>query len=182
MHDAHGEHPLSSEGHLAYLLGSVSFPSFSSDGKHLYYLLRRESPGAPSELWRTDLASNKSEDVLPGVLVLEYDISSDGKEVVFSTQPSGKSSQLWLASLDRSSPPRQIASSGENSPHFGADGEVLFRLSEGKINYLYRMNRDGSGRAKVVPYPISTVQNISPDRRWLAAMLPEPGGAVGIAS
>ena len=43
------------------------------------------------------------------------------------------------------------------------------------------MNRDGSGRAKVVPYPISTFQAISPDRRWLVAIVPvfETGKTTG---
>ena len=36
-----------------------------------------------------------------GWRIVEYDISSDGKEVVFSTQPAGKASQFWLAVLDR---------------------------------------------------------------------------------
>jgi hypothetical protein len=38
------------------------------------------------------------------------------------------------------------------------------------------MNRDGSGRSKVVPYPIGNVQSISPDRRWIVAYAPWPGG------
>ena len=37
-----------------------SFPIFSRDGKSLFYL-KSESPGAPTELWRTDMASEKSE-------------------------------------------------------------------------------------------------------------------------
>jgi len=37
------------------------------------------------------------------------------------------------------------------------------------------MNKDGSGRVKMVPYPISTFLNISPDRRWLLAITPQFG-------
>jgi hypothetical protein len=102
----------------------------------------------------------------------EYDISSDGNEVVFTTAPAGKPSQLWIASMDSSTAPRQIASTGENSPRFDAAGQILFRFSDGKFNYLGRMNKDGSDRSKVVEYPISTVQNISPDRRWVIAITP----------
>ena len=102
----------------------------------------------------------------------EYDVSPDGKDVVFSTQPVGKPSQLWLAPLDRSAPPKQIASNGENAPRFGPAGQVLFRFTDNKFNYLGRMNEDGSGRATVVPYPIGTFQSISPDRRWLVAIVP----------
>jgi hypothetical protein len=38
------------------------------------------------------------------------------------------------------------------------------------------MNQDGSGRSKVLPYPISEVQSISPERRWLMAVAPFPEG------
>ena len=41
------------------------------------------------------------------------------------------------------------------SPLFGPDGEILFLFAEGHFNYLGRMNQDGSGRSKIVPYPIS---------------------------
>src|SRR5260370_28979211 len=67
-------------------------------------------------LWRRDLESGKSDAVLRGVSIAQYDISNDGKEGVFSTQPSGKASQLWLAHLDRGSPPKLIASIGDNDP------------------------------------------------------------------
>jgi hypothetical protein len=109
--------------------------------------------------------------------MLEYDVSTDGNEVVFSTQPSGKASQLWLSTLDRSSSPKLIASSGETSPHFGPDGQILYRLSDGRTHYLAQMNGDGSGRAKVVPYPIGNVQTISPDRRWIVSIMPSPDGS-----
>ena len=86
--------------------------------------------------------------------------------------PAGQPSQVWLAPLDRSAPPFQIASAGEDSPRFGPSGQLLFRFTDNKFNYVGRMNKDGSGRSKVVPYPISTFLNISPDRRWLIAITP----------
>jgi hypothetical protein len=33
-------------------------------------------------------------------------------------------------------------------PYFGADDQILYRLSDGKTHYLARMRRDGSGRSK----------------------------------
>ena len=102
------------------------------------------------------------------------------KEVVFSTQPSGQASQLWLAPLDRSSPPKLIASSNETSPHFGPDGDLVFQMRDGKANYLARMKRDGSDRSKVMPDPISGIYGgISPDRRWVAASIPAPDVSTG---
>lgn len=179
IRDTRGERSLSSEGYVPSVEASGLFgtrPVFSRDGKLLFYL-NRESPGGPIELWRTDLESGKNDRLAPGLSMLEYDISSDGKEVVFSTQPSGKPSQIWLATVDRSAPPQLIASSGETSPLFGPDGRILFRLTEGNTHYLARMSRDGSGRSKVVPYPIGNVQSISPDRLWVVAFAPLPDGS-----
>ncbi len=173
IHDRGADRPLSSEGTIVNRIGSASLPSFSSDGKSVYYL--RESPGSGRELWRADAESGTSEPVLPGIAMGEYDISPDGKEAVFSTQPAGKPSQLWVAPMDRRAPPRQIASGGENAPRFGPAGQVIFRFTDNNANYVGRMNKDGSGRSKVVPYPISTFQGISPDRRWLIAIAPLSG-------
>jgi Tol biopolymer transport system component len=181
IHDARGERPLSSEGYVLHPLTSGlsgTLPTFSPDGRSLFYL-RSASPGAAVELWRIDLASEKSELVLPGVSVLEYDISSDDKEVIFSTQPSGKPSQLWLAALDRSSPPRMISDTGEDSPRFGPAGQILYRLSDAKTHYLAQMKRDGSGRSKVVPYAVGNLFFMSPDRRWITAVTEPPGGGIG---
>jgi len=41
------------------------------------------------------------------------------------------------------------------------------------------MSRDGSDRAKVVPYPIGNIQHISPDRLWLTTISPLPDGGPG---
>lgn len=180
IHDADGDRPLSSEGRVDASV-YTGRPSYSSDARRLYYL-RRESPDSITELWQTDLESGISEPVLPGISVLEYDISRDGNEVVFTTQPSGKPSQLWVAPLDRSASPRQIASNGETSPHFDSSGQLLFRLSDDRFNYLARMHKDGSGRTKVVAYPINTIQNVSPDRRWVVAITPLSGTGESSAS
>ena len=93
IHDSSGDRALSTEG---YADGAP--PWFSSDGKRLYYLLRRDSPESPNELWRADLTSGNSEAVVPGVSMREYDISDDEKEVVFTTQATGPGAQLWLSS------------------------------------------------------------------------------------
>jgi DNA-binding winged helix-turn-helix (wHTH) protein/Tol biopolymer transport system component len=170
IHDRRGDRQLSSEGTVINRIGAASIPSFSPDGKYVHYL--RESTGSVRELWRADVASGRNEPVLPGIDMVGYDVSPDGREVAFATTPAGKPSQLWIAPLDRSAPPRQISSTGEDSPRFGPNGQVLFRFSENKSNYVGRMNKDGSGRSKVAPYAISTFWNISPDRRWLIALTP----------
>jgi eukaryotic-like serine/threonine-protein kinase len=134
IHDSSGEHALTTEGYAAPIrVFPYSSVKFSVDGKLIFYLLRRDSQASASELWRTDVVSRKSEPLLRGIPMIEYDLSSDEKEVLFSTQPAGKSSQLWLAPLDRSSPPKMIASAGEVWPHFGAADQVLFQLSQNKV-------------------------------------------------
>lgn len=171
MRDAAGDRPLTSEGTIHVHLGVATMPSFSPDATRVYYV-RRESAAGRTTLWRADVASGRSDPVLPGTAVVDYDVSPDGREVVFSTQPEGKPIHTWIAPVDGTSPPRLVASNGENSPHFGPDGEILFRYSENHSNYIGRMNRSGADRSRVAAFEISTFQRISPDRRWLIAITP----------
>jgi eukaryotic-like serine/threonine-protein kinase len=169
IHDSRGERALSSEGY-AVARSSV----FARDGKHLYYLLRHDSPESPAELWRADLDAGQTEVVLPGVSIREYDISSDEKEVVFSIQPEGQPSQIWIAALDRSSPPRRIGTGGEANPYFGPNNEILFRLTDGKAYYLAAMAQDGSGVRKVLPNRILNIFTISRDRHFIIVGAVQP--------
>ena len=182
MHDAAGERSLSSEGEI---VANASPPAFGTDDETLYYLLRHNASGSGPELWRMVVApghadSGKSEALFPGISMQSFDVSPDGKQVVYSTAAPGGKSQLWVASIDRRSPPKRIGSSGEIRPHFGPRGQILFQLTEGNFNYLEQMNPDGSGRSKVVRYPISNIQGISPGRRWVMAIAPLPDGG-GVA-
>jgi hypothetical protein len=180
IRDAQGERPLTTEGYVAPMrVFPFSSVRFSSDGKQLFHLLRRDSRVSPTELWRADLASGRTEAVLRGVSIVDYDLSSDGKEVVFSAQPEGKASQLWLAPLNLSSPPKLLASSGEVWPQFGADGHVLFQMTDGKANYLARMQKDGSNRSRLVTYPTGNIHGMSPDRRWIVLGIPLRDGSTG---
>lgn len=179
MHDPSGEQSLSSEGEI---VANGSSPAFGGDGETLYYLLRRKASGSGPELWRMALASGsvdfgKGEALFPGVAMQSFDVSPDGRQIVYSTAAADGKSQLWLASIDRRSAPKRIGSSNEIRPHFGPDGQILFQASEGKFNYLEQMSTDGSRRSKVVPYPISDIQGISPGRRWVLAIAPLPDGS-----
>lgn len=173
MHDAAGERSLSSEGEIVV---DASPPSFGADDKTLYYLLRHQKADADPELWRFALDTGKSEAVFPGTSMVDYDVSPDGKQVVYTHAGRDGRSQIWLAPIDRSAAARQIGHPGETTPHFGPQGKILFRLSEGNVNYLEQMNQDGSGRSKVLPYPIIEVQGISPGRKWLMAIASYPEG------
>ncbi|HEX4165007.1 MAG TPA: hypothetical protein VHZ55_05980 [Bryobacteraceae bacterium] len=107
---------------------------------------------------------------------LAFDVSPDGKQVVYVAPGAGGKSSLWIAPLDRSSPARQIGHFGETSPQFGPCGQVLFQIAEGNFNYLEQMNPDGSEHSKIVPYTILNIYGISPGRRWIIAGTPIPGG------
>lgn len=178
IHDEAGERSLSSEGDV---MADWSPPIFDQDDSILYYLLRHGRDDAPAELWRTTVQSGKSEVVLPGISMLSFDVSPDGRQVVYPVRdPSGKS-QIWLAPVDQSSAPRTVGSPGGSSPHFGAQGKILFQQAEGNSNYLEQMNPDGSGRMRVLPYPIIEIQSVSPGRRWVMAMVPNSPQAGGPA-
>jgi DNA-binding winged helix-turn-helix (wHTH) protein/Tol biopolymer transport system component len=170
IHDDAGERSLSSEGEI---VAGTSPPSFGADDKTLYYLLRHQRDAYP-ELWRLTLDTGKSEAVFQGTSMVDFDVSPDGKQVVYTSVGRDGRSQLWLAAMDRSSPARQIGHSEETTPQFGPRGQILFRLAEGNVNYLEQMNQDGSARSKVLPYPIMELQGISPGRRWLMAMAAYP--------
>jgi eukaryotic-like serine/threonine-protein kinase len=173
IHDSQGGRALSSEGYA-----DATPPVFSRDGERLYYLLRRDSLESPAELIRANLASGKSEVVLPGVSMSSYDISNDEKRVVFSTEPPGQPSQIWIAPLDRTAPPRRIAANGESLPHFGPHNEIVFRLTDGQAYYVGAMAGDGTGRRKALPGRILNFDNFSPDRRLVAVTAVVPNASL----
>jgi eukaryotic-like serine/threonine-protein kinase len=168
IHDGSSERPLSSEGEV--VVGS-SPPAFSPDASVVYYLLRR-GESSDAELWRTVVDSEKSDAVFPGISMIDFDISPDGKQVVYTTAVRDGTMQLWIATVDRSSPAMKVNVSGVRSPHFGAGGQILVQQTEGNANYLEQMNSDGSHRSKIFPYPIGEFQSVSPGRRWVTAEVP----------
>ncbi len=166
IHEATGDRLLLSEGYASRLM-------FSRDGRQLYYLLRRTSPTPASELWVSDLGSGAREPLVQGFLITAYDVSPDGTQVVFAARrPADGRSGLWLAPSDHRSAPRMLSSSGEDTPWFGPQGDILFRMSDGHANYLFTMKTDGSGRKKLISGSIMSLRGMSPDREWLVTMIP----------
>ena len=133
VHDAKGERQISLEG-------NGTKPKFTPDGKKLCYLIVKEAPNKfawyrnPGELRIADLESGRSEPVVRGLSVLDYDISADGQQVVMWTMdPEGKP-RLWVARLDRSSSPVQIPNVEGGSPRFGPGGDIFFRHAGGDVH------------------------------------------------
>jgi Tol biopolymer transport system component len=159
MHDASGEHPLSSEG-------SASNPKFSGDFKRVYYLLRKSASGT-SELWSTDLASGRSNPSLAGVPMVDFDISPDGQMAAY-TSGTGIQAQIFVAPLDRSAPPRHIVSGG-NLVSFGAPGELIFQQLTPRANYLARVKTDGTGLTRVMNDAIVGKTGVNSGGTWVGA-------------
>ena len=164
-HDPSGDHPVSIEG-------SVSDPKLSPDGKRLYYLVRKTNSTEAVELWSRDLASGKSDPLLTGQRITDYDISPDQARAAFTVR-SGGSSQIFLAPLDRSSPPRLVTKDGD-SVSFGGSGMLIFLQLEEKTGHLARIHADGSGLEHLLDTPTTAKFDVSPDGEWVVV-----GGVTG---
>jgi Tol biopolymer transport system component len=177
VHDAQGEHQISSEG-------SSGAPEFSPDSKKLYYLRTNAPRGAP-ELWVSELSGGTSEPVLSGyalricgVSAMHYALSQDGAKLAFSMQGKTGLSQVWIAPTDRSSAPRAIESqTSDDCAVFLPNGDLAVRVVEGEQNYLYRVKADGSARRKISDTPILDFYGVSHDGRWALAVTRGPDEA-----
>jgi len=168
LHSPDGERQITSEE-------SASWPAFSRDGTKLYYLSSRSSFVPRGELWQVDLADGRRERVIPGITITGYTVSPDDKQVVFSAPDPNGHSHIWIAPLDHRVAPRQLPGTDLSQPHFAPDGDVAFVAAEGKLNYLYRSNPDGSARRKLIENPILAFQGFSADGRWADVWSALPG-------
>jgi YD repeat-containing protein len=184
LHDATGEREISLEGNAAQ-------PEFTREGGKLLYLIVREPADQfPSyrdlgEVWVADLESGRSEPLVRGFQARDYDISPDDRQVVMETADREGKPRLWLAPLDRSSPPHQIPNVVGGSPRFGPDGEIFFRRRAegssqeggmaGSPGFIYRVRLDGTGMRKALEQEILMFYGVSPDGRWIGAWAPLPG-------
>ena len=173
MHDRSGERQVSSEGLASRL-------KYSKDGGQVFYLLAEAGAQRSSELWALDVASGRGRPIIQGFSVIDYDVSEDGRTIVFGSKPATGSREIWLAQTDHSAAPQRLTASGEDAPFFGIDGRIFFRASEGQNNYLFEMERDGRHRKKVRAEPIVDLNGHSADRRWGVAVVPA-GGAPPVA-
>jgi len=182
LHDSNGERPISVEGY-------AGGPKFTPDGKKLLYAVRKSVAPERSELWVTDLASGRNEPLLPGFLVARtmrrtYDISADSRQVVMQAVDREGKNRLWLAPLDRRSPPRQIPNVEGDAPYFGPEGEIFFRAREGSYGFVFRVRPDGTGLRKAHEHPVTGLLGIAPDGQWVVvyarASREEAGGTLAL--
>ena len=170
IHDAGGERAVSAEGY-AYQ------PLFSPDGRKLYYRILSGGGQTPnlekSELWVADLESGRRELLLPGFAVTGYDISDDGRRIVFAALDTNAKPHLWLGATDRRVPPRPLPNvDAAIYPSFGPGGQIFFVAADGARNFAYRIREDGTGKQQLLDQPVNAILGVSPDGQWLVGFSP----------
>ena len=180
IHDAAVERSVSSEGY-------ASVPRLSRDGTRVFYLFAQDLELSAtgwrplsSDLRSVNLGSGKTERVLPGVSVADYDISRDEREVTFTTKDRSGESQIWLAPLDHSKPASLIARAGDQVS-FSPDGNLVFRSLEGETNWLVRIKRDGKERERITTVPVLEKRDVSPEGEWVIVASPGAGDDVSVS-
>jgi Tol biopolymer transport system component len=151
--------------------GNAVDAKFAPDGTKLFYRIVSHlgSYPLPGEMRVADVESRRVDVLLPGLSTLDYDVSPDGKRIVVeATAPDGIS-RLWIAAVDRRSPPRQIPNLEGRQPRFGPGGEIYFRRQDGTAAFVYVVSEDGTGMRRVVEQPVMITGNVSPDGRWITA-------------
>jgi hypothetical protein len=112
-----------------------------------------------------DLATGRSDHALPGVSVRDFDISHDEREIAYTTEASDGISEIWLAPLDHHEPAHRVTRGGDGVS-FGAGDELIFRSNEATMNFLTRVRKDGTGRARAYDAPLGGRPTVSPDGAW----------------
>jgi len=175
VHNSGGDHQITSEGraYFAEPDGGSGRQVFSPDGSRVYYLVDQRPRGPASELWSTELATGKSEAVVSEAGLSGFDVSPDGRNVVYSAGTADGVRSIWLARVDHLVSPRQLTAKGKDlSPVFTPDGDFVFMSHEGEESFLYKMKPDGSERRKIDAPPVIQLETVSPDGRWAVAQAP----------
>jgi eukaryotic-like serine/threonine-protein kinase len=164
VHEAQGERQITFEGY-SYL------PSFSADMKRLYYLQRSRTNTrfVSGELWATELETGKRQRLLADFLVEQYDVSPDGRQMVFISAEGSERAPLWIGPLDGSSSPRRLSDLDCLRALFAPNGDIYFVGGHGGESFLQKINADGTGLRKIISDRVTYLYDISPDGKWLAA-------------
>jgi eukaryotic-like serine/threonine-protein kinase len=156
IHDARGEQRLTDSNY-------ASQPWYSEDARRVYFL-SAQSARMTNELVKLDVETRQQERLLPGFDIESYDVSTDERQVVFSTHKNGEA-QTWIANADRQIPPRLIARGGDQAVWGGQ--RIFYRKIGAHINLLFSMNADGALQEQVLKEPILDLFSVSPDGEWV---------------
>jgi DNA-binding winged helix-turn-helix (wHTH) protein/Tol biopolymer transport system component len=174
LHDGGGERRLTDEGY-------VTQPAMSPVDARMFYLVRTQASRAQTsgELWSLDVNSGIRQRVLPGVTIANYSLSHDGRSIVFSSSGNEGGDGIWIADVERRTPPRRLVRGIELRAFFGAQGEIVYT---GEDSRLYRMKDDGTGVEMISPEPVAYLSTVSPDGRWAVIVRPQNPNGVGTTS
>jgi serine/threonine protein kinase/Tol biopolymer transport system component len=173
IHDATGERAIVAEGF-------ARLPRLSEDGTHVFFLLRPAADSDASELRVLQLATGAAQTLIPGVSIVDYDISRDESEVAYTTREGGES-HVWIAALDRRSPPRRIASSADQVS-FGPGDDLIFRSIQGQANAVVRVGKDGARRQPIDGPAVHEKGEVSADGGWVIVYSPGSGATEPVAT
>src|SRR5262249_17501389 len=172
------ERALVSEGRPRIVRAEGGSP-FSPDGKKLYYLqIARGSNDVgdamltaftSGELWAVDVDSGQAGAVFPGLNITRFSLARDGKRIAFTTADSD-GSHLWIAGLDRQSPPRKLPVTSPEGLRFV--GEYIYYAvrepaSQSAPSVVHRIRVDGTGDERIWTKEFSRLA-VSPSGRHLA--------------
>ena len=178
LHDAKGDRQISFEGFAALpglgVGGWAARSVFSPDRKKLFYLARKESSRAwkSGELWMADLESGRTESVLPGILITDFDLAPDGKRVAFTSLNEQANSRIWISALDHHTPPQQVTSIESDNASFSPAGTLFFRGREGDSDIVYTVELNDAMPHKITAEPAPNFFGVSPDGEWLLTRYP----------
>ena len=165
VHDSRGDRQVTSDAYAFQ-------PSFSADGRRLFYLVRVGTGGVHQiigNLWVMDLESGTRQRLLPDYLMEHYTVSRDGGRVVFVAAKETERAGVWVATVDGRVAPRRLANDGTQA-FFGAGNDVLFGSGEGKGASIFRVRQDGTNLRKAIEGPIHFgPYSVSPDGNHVAS-------------
>jgi serine/threonine protein kinase len=182
IHDERGEREISREGYAfvpRHPTSGVTQP-LPGDGRSVFYLVRQgarrfagASREAAGELWATDIETGRPRPILGGQPVTGYDVSRDGRRLVFAALEESGASRVWVSRADGSEA-RRMTDFQADSPRFDHAGNIYYRAAEGGLNYIYRV-REGGKPEKALPQPVIFFMTTSPRGDWLFARVQAPG-------
>jgi Tol biopolymer transport system component len=157
--------------------GNAFEPYLSPSGQTLYYRRIVGNAGIhnsmPGPLVVVNLQDFRSELLFPDLPVRGYAISPNEKYAALTVSGGDGRLQIWIAALDRRTPPRQLPSQLPlDQPRFNGNDDVCFRALDGGKHYAECAKLDGSSRRRVVVQPIVEVIDVSPDHKWIVTYDP----------
>jgi hypothetical protein len=158
IHTPAGERQLSGER-------SAEGGQLTADGTRLYYRADEKQFGV-SSLWVADSRTGRAELALPGVgMGPRFSVNPAGTAVAY-VDPAGA---VWIASLDRRSPPRKLSARRSTSVQLMASGNVYQWVAQDDGSRLYRIGPDGTS-SEVLPVTVGRGA-VSPEENWVTSDL-----------